>query len=61
MNASSDRGEKRERPVEAAGAVKMWKTKKRFPTFSQAPWKTRRRKKQKRGGEFPTAPTRPYY
>ena len=46
-------------PVEAARAMKMWKTKKQVSHIFTARWETRRRKK--RAGEFPTAPTRPYY
>lgn len=44
-------------PVEAAGAMKMWKTEKQVSHIFTAPWKTRSRKE--RGGEFPTAPTGP--
>ena len=44
-------------PVEAAGALKMWKTEKQVCHIFTAPWKTRSRKE--RGVEFPTAPTGP--
>ena len=44
-------------PVEAAGAMKMWKTEKQVSHIFTAPWKTHRRKE--RGDEFPTAPTGP--
>lgn len=43
--------------MEAAGAMKMWKTEKQVSHIFTAPWKTRSRKE--RGGEFPTAPTGP--
>ncbi len=45
--------------MEAAGAMKMWETEKQVFHIFTAPWKTRRRKKRKRGSEFPTAPTAP--
>ena len=41
--------------MQAAGAMKMWKTKKQVSHIFTAPWKTRSRKK--RGLEFPTAYT----
>jgi hypothetical protein len=45
------RAQKSKRPVEAAGAVKMWKTQKRFPTFftsaleNSPPQKTKARRR----------------
>lgn len=46
-------------PVEAARAMKIWKTQKQVSHIFTARWKTGVRKKRSR--QFPTASTRPYY
>ena len=43
-------------PVEAAGAMKMWKTKKRFPTVSQRLGKLAAAKNKDAAASFPQLP-----